>query len=268
MPELPDVEEFRRHLDATSLHKRIDDVEVRSARVIAGMSGAELARRVAGDRFTATRRHGKHLLVDLDDDAGCLAMHFGMTGALRHVEADEEPPDLTRVLFRFAGGEALCYVSRRMLGRITVTADCDAYLHRHELGPDALALDARGFLERVEGRRARLKAVLMDQSLVAGIGNVYADEILFQAGHHPETPLDRLSPDELRRLHRTIRQVLEDAIERRADPRRIPRTWLLHDRRDGRACPRCDGTIRRLRIGGRSSYVCDRHQERRTARAA
>jgi len=104
---------------------------------------------------------------------------------------------------------------------------------------------------------------LMDQSIMAGVGNVYADEICFQTGVRPDTRLPALDEDLRRKLHRTMRRVLRTAIDRKADPEELPRTWLLPRRREGAACPRCGGEIVKTTVAGRPTYVCPACQPER-----
>jgi formamidopyrimidine-DNA glycosylase len=153
-----------------------------------------------------------------------------------------------------------------MLGRVGLADDADVFVQAEELGPDALdpAFDLAAFAEATRGRRRDVKSVLMDQTLVAGIGNIYADEILFQAGLHPKTPVSALSEGQRRTLFERIRSVLEMAIACGAGAEqfleRLPDDYLLPQREKGGRCPRCGGAIATLKSGGRTSYFCPRCQ--------
>src|SRR6266702_3349296 len=140
MPELPDVETFKRYLDATSLYQRIADVEMRSAYVLKGISGKELARRLKGRRFESTRRHGKHLFARTDGGTW-LRLHFGMTGSLRYFKGEEKVPPHTRVLFVFAKDYRLAFDDQRKFGQVGLLEDVDEFLRKRALGPDALDID-------------------------------------------------------------------------------------------------------------------------------
>jgi formamidopyrimidine-DNA glycosylase len=261
MPELPDVEVYRRRLRQGGLNRTIRKVVVTDARILDDVSAAALARRLTGRRFTATGRHGKNLLVRLDK-GGWLRMHFGMTGAVHHFSNAEDAPRYTRVRFDFSDRAHLAYTSKRMLGHVGLADDDDAFAAEHDLGPDALAreVDLARFKEALTGTRRPVKSALMDQSVLAGIGNVYSDEMLFHARIDPRTPTDRLGAARLRRLYRTMHRVLEDAIARGAGSddfvERVPRGWLLRQRHKGGRCPRGHGPLKTLRIGGRTSYFC------------
>src|SRR6266550_8190702 len=137
MPELPDVEAFKRYLEATSLHQCIAHVDVLSADLLKGVSGRELARQLRGRRFESTRRHGKHLFVRADDDIW-LRLHFGMTGFLSYFKDEKKSSPHARVIFAFANGYRLAFDDQRMFGEIGLIKDVDEFLKKRGLGPDAL----------------------------------------------------------------------------------------------------------------------------------
>jgi formamidopyrimidine-DNA glycosylase len=265
MPELPDVELYKRYLDRHALRRNIARVAVNDARILGELPAEVFVARLSGNRFEDSRRHGKHLLVRLAKD-GWLALHFGMTGNLvsfRH-EADDPPYD--RVRFDFQDGGHLAYVNRRMLGRVGLTEDADRFIQAEQLGPDALdpAFDLEGLVQAIEGRRRDVKSVLMDQGLIAGIGNIYADEILFQARLHPQTPVASLGDARRTELFRQMKQVLQTAIACGAGAEqfleRLPDAYLLPHRDKGGTCPRCGSSIATLKAAGRTSYYCPRCQ--------
>jgi formamidopyrimidine-DNA glycosylase len=265
MPELPDVELFKRHFDETSRDRTVARVEVLEARVLEGLAPAAFAARLQGRRLGAGRRHGKHLLIALDDGTW-LALHFGMTGRLQYFAEPQDDPPYDRVRFDFADGGHLAYVNVRLLGRVRLVADAEAFLAGIPVGPDALdpGFDLAAFEAMLAGRRGGLKAVLMDQSLVAGIGNIYADEILFDARLHPGLKPAALDAAARRRLFHSMKQVLETTIACGAGSEslfeRLPAGYLLPHRRLDGACPRCGGGLDRIAIGGRRGYFCPRCQ--------
>ncbi len=263
MPELPDVEVFKRYVDATALHKAIDSLHFPAPEMLESISRQALVGRLHGRRFTGTRRHGKYLFVH-SDGAWTLVLHFGMSGYLHYARTPGAPPDHTRLVVGFANGGRLAYVCMRKLGRIALTDDPHDYIQEKGLGPDPLADDfsRQRFVERLGGRRGSLKSALMNQSIMAGIGNVYADEILFQTGRHPETPVAELADDDLGDLFDTMQAVIENAVAVQARPGDLPDDYLTGRRDAGRQCPRCGGRIRRQTVAGRSAYYCDRHQKR------
>ncbi|MFW6135429.1 MAG: Fpg/Nei family DNA glycosylase [Chloroflexota bacterium] len=271
LPELPDVETMRRYLQATSLHQEIADVEVHAPGVLPSDELSEqaavqkLKEKLIARSFEATRRHGKWMFVALNDYSDHhLVLHFGMTGGLKYFKDVNEELDYDRVLFRFANGYQLAYLSQRKLGAVDVIDDVDRFIDRKGLGPDALdpAFDLPAFKQAVEGRRAMAKSVLMDQSTVAGIGNVYSDEILFQAGIHPRTKISKLDEETLESLFRTIKDVLQTAVEAQGRPEQFPDSFIGPHRYEGGTCPLCGTHLERVQVGSRYAYYCPNRQQR------
>jgi formamidopyrimidine-DNA glycosylase len=260
MPELPDVERFRRHLAATSLNRPIGDVTIRRAKVLA-LPGAKLRQALRNRRMKRTLRHGKHLLVELDDGRW-LALHFGMTGRLLYFKKMADDPKYDRARFDFADGSHLAFDDRRQLGRIALVDDADAFIRKQRLGPDALdpRLGEAAFIAVFAPNRGTAKAALMDQTLVSGIGNIFSDEILFQARIHPQASVKALEHADLVRLYRVLRKVLETAIARgggsEEETERLPKHFLIPKRDKGASCPRCRGPIEILKFSGRTAYFC------------
>src|SRR5439155_25660216 len=186
MPELPEVETFKRYLDSGSLHQRIAGVEVRDAYVLKRVSPRQFARRLKGRRFENSRRHGKHLFVRAGNELW-LRLHFGMTGWLQYLKRDEETPKTARVLFSFANNRRLAFDDQRKFGEVELIKDMDEFLQRRGIGPDALDVGLSEFKTIFRMHRGAVKAILLKQKLIAGIGNLYADEILFRACMHPAT---------------------------------------------------------------------------------
>lgn len=257
MPELPEVEIRRRYLDATVLHRPIRAVDLRSPRLLrdSDVHPRQLPGALRGDRLQETRRHGKYLFARLDGH-GWLVLHLGMTGDLAAFERPDHEPEHTRLLLTFDDGSHLAFQDQRKLGRVDLTEDVEGFVERRGLGPDALGLERSAFERATAGRRAAVKPLLLNQSVIAGIGNLYADEICFQAELWPGTPFDRLEQDERTRLLRVIRHVLGTAVDRRGDPDWLPRSWLLPRRREGEACPRGNGEVERIEVAGRGTFVC------------
>jgi len=261
MPELPEVETFKRYLDSTSLHRRITGVEVRDAYVLRGVSSRELARRLNGRRFENSVRHGKHLFVRAGDDLW-LRLHFGMTGSLEYLRNDEVPPKTARVIFRFADNCRLAFDDQRKFGEIELIESIDEFLQARRLGPDALEIGLLQFKAIVGKHRGAVKAILLNQQLIAGIGNLYADEILFRARMPPATEAVRMSEKDLKRLFRATRYVLDKAIALKTDFNRLPKSWLLTHRGKRGRCPRCGRALKFATIGARSSWFCPHCQKR------
>jgi len=257
MPELPDVQVFREYLDATALHRSVATTRVRDELLLEDVSRQALARRLKGRPLEESRRHGKHLFARAAD-VGWLRLHFGMTGSLEFRQNAGALPDHTALSLEFEDGSSLSYLNVRRFGEIGWADDVDGWIEERGLGPDALGLDLRTFRSILEGRRGTIKGALMDQSAIAGIGNVYGDEVLFQSGVHPRTPVAALDDDTVARIHGCVRPVLAQAIEARVES--FPGSFLVPRREEGAPCPKCGGTIAKIEVVGRPTYVCPDHQ--------
>jgi len=260
MPELPEVETFRQYLDATSLHKTITQVEVRSTQILRAVTEKELQEKLVGHRLQSTRRHGKHLLAEIDDQSW-LTIHFGMTGSLYYFKNMDKDPPHDRFLVTFSNSYHLAFDCQRKLGRIGLTQSPLRFIEERKLGPDALRIDSTTLDAALAKRRGCIKQTLMNQQVVAGIGNLYSDEILFQSKVHPESRVQTLEAETRKRIREEIHDVLQTAVACRADFRRFPKHYLIHQRYVGGRCPRCSTELERIRISGRTAYLCPRDQE-------
>jgi len=263
MPELPDVQVLKAYVDATALHQRIRGVGIDADGLLEDVSRRTLGRHLRGHRLEATRRHGKHLFVSIGGD-DWLRLHFGMTGALAYFKQRPAQLDHVRLRLDFANGYHLAYRNTRGFGAIGLVDDVDAFVAAAHLGPDPLAddFDLGAFRQVLAERRGPIKRVLMDQSVLAGVGNVYADEILFRAGLRPTARTERLRGGTVKRLYHALGTILRRAISARGDVDRMPRSFLLPRRRPGGECPRCGRTLRITTVSGRTTYWCPRHQRR------
>ncbi|MFW5717803.1 MAG: Fpg/Nei family DNA glycosylase [Spirochaetota bacterium] len=262
MPELPDVEYLRRYAESTSLHRPIDRTSLYSQRLLNKTSTQLLARRLKGSSFSAASRHGKHLFLELDRPGAsapgreALMLHFGMTGTLDYHESDA-PPEYTQLDIAFEGGTHLSYICKRMLGSIAIVDDVADYIEDQDLGPDALAVTVEQLREIVGERRGAIKSTLMNQGRLAGLGNIYTDEVLFQAGIDPRRKCSEIAEDEIAAIHREISRVCRTAADAHADPDRMPESFLIRRRTPGAECPRCSGSVAKVTISGRSAYLCE-----------
>jgi formamidopyrimidine-DNA glycosylase len=254
MPELPEVETIRRALEPQLVGARIDAVEIPDPSV-AGSGGVEAISSVVGRRVDAVLRRGKHLILLLDDGRG-LVLHLRMTGALLLQEPEHHAR--VRAVFSFSNGERLQFNDMRRLGTVRVSDDLAALMGR--LGPEPLGSDftVEMFADRLSRHRLPIKAALLDQHIVAGIGNMYADEALFRARINPLAPADELTAEQVRYLWDAIRLVLERAIINQGAS--INTYWLPNGKRGsahedfcvahkmGAPCPRCGATIERIMV--------------------
>jgi formamidopyrimidine-DNA glycosylase len=237
MPELPEVERARKLLEATAVGRRIvRAVAVEDPIVYDGSAPAAVERALRGRRVEAVRRRGKHLWMALDARPWPL-FHFGMTGGFTVRGSNVAwPPRFVRLTLRLDDGTEFAFHDARRLGRIRLRRDPETEPPVSELGFDAL-LDlppAGDFARALSGRRAAIKALLLDQSFAAGVGNWIADEVLYQARLDPRRPAASLTPDEATRLRSRLSVVVRMAVSVDADSDRFPPHWLFH-RRWGRA---------------------------------
>lgn len=261
MPELPDVEVFRRYFNSTALHQKIERVEVRKEKMLSGVSPDRFRHEPVGKEFLETARHGKHLFARLDSHLWVM-LHFGMTGKLQYYKNPDEEPAHARVLFHFDNGYQLAYDNMRMLGKVSLVEDYDQYIRENGLGPDALSLEYNDFANLLSQKRGMIKSAFMDQSFIAGLGNIYVDEILFHCDIHPKSQVSDLSDDLRQKLFDTMNQVLETAIDRQVNVEQFPDDYLLGHREPDAECPKCGGTIQKIKVSSRSTYFCEQHQKK------
>jgi formamidopyrimidine-DNA glycosylase len=248
MPELPEVERARAHIEAHALGRRIAQVDDSDTWVCRPHPPGEIAGALQGATLVAAHRRGKAMWVDLDD-APPLGLHLGMTG---RIAIDEQSPNerWDRFTIRFEDGGSLALHDRRRLGRAVLDPDLS------HLGPDAAEATRTEFRERVGRGTAPLKARIMDQSVISGVGNLLADEALWRAGLSPLQPAGSLSDEELDQLRRAIRAATRRAIRLGG----VHTGELIPHRERGGVCPKCGTPLERRTIGGRTTFWCPRDQ--------
>jgi len=259
MPELPDVEVFKQYLDATSLHQRIETVVVSATEVLDAISARKLIKELRDHTFESSLRHGKYLFVQLNG-GNWLRLHFGMTGRLKYIKKTSQEPPHSRVMIGFTNGYLLAYACQRKLGEVGLMEDVEKFIKKKGLGPDALDVDLVSFKRALRGRKSMIKSTLMNQRIIAGIGNIYADEILFQSAIHPRTKVSRLGEKEMSGVFRKMKKILHQAIDCGADPEQFPGFYLVPHRRKNERCPRCRRELGRIQVCGRTTYYCPDRQ--------
>ena len=284
MPELPEVEVIRRRLDETVLDRTIASIRVTESNYTFLTSSRELRKHLVGQHFTRINRRGKYLLFELEGQ-GCLVIHLGMTGQLfssralsprlvqRSARTKRQPSDRfepdkhTHLTIVFAGpGDHLYFRDSRKFGKIfwLGAKECSPRLDR--LGPDAAGITALQLTEALAGRRAAIKPLLLDQSILAGVGNIYADESLHSAAIAPTRPGHELDPREIRALARAIRHVLkraialggssiDDYLHPDGSDGSFQKRFAVYGR-EGQSCRRCSGHIQRIVMAQRSAHYC------------
>ncbi len=259
MPELPEVERARALIEQRALGRRIAAVDDSDVWVCRPFAPGEIAGALEGHTLTAAYRRGKTMWIDTDGGP-VLGLHLGMAGRIvvddegaGDPKPDGEAPRPVWDRFRldFEDGGFLILRDRRRLGRAVLDPDLS------DLGPDAAEVDRDAFRERVGRGAAPLKARLMDQSVIAGVGNLLADEVLWQARLHPLRPAGELSSAELDALRRVLRASTRRAIVRGG----VHTGDFIPARRRGGRCPRCGEELARATVGGRTTYWCPHEQE-------
>ena len=263
MPELPEVETVRRGLAPALIGRRIKSVAITRDRAVRRQPHDEFVARVRGRRFEGVRRHGKFLIFDLDD-GDVMIGHLRMSGQLRIASRRDELLKHTHVVVDLDDGSQLRFVDPRTFGELWTDAlEGERPLSLRHLGPDALA---RGTLTHLVGTR-NIKSVLLDQTVVAGVGNIYADEALFASRIHPLRPAGSVGADELKTLRHELGKILRAAIKSRgttfddfayvdAYGRRGGFTPKVYGR-DGQPCVGCGGPITKLVVAQRGTHVCE-----------
>lgn len=270
MPELPEVETYVRELMPALTGRTIQAARVYWSRTIAEPLAEEFPARIAGLSFSSFERRGKYMLLGMSDGS-TLIVHLRMTGKLLILPGETERNTHTHVVMELDDGSVLHYNDPRKFGRIWLVPDRATVLAK--LGPEPLddAFDIEQFAARLRGRSAPIKSLLLDQRLVAGVGNIYADESLFRARIHPARAGGSLTPDEIMRLQLAVREVLEAGIARRGSslgdsnlqnylrPGGLPGDFqneFFVFRRTGEPCLICGTPIVRIVIGQRSTHFC------------
>ncbi len=253
MPELPEVSYSKKYVDATALHNKIKLVRGLDTKILQA-SKKELEDRLTGKEFTESIRHGKYLFLKTSGD-DFLVFHFGMTGKFDFSHEDD-PPKHTRFYIEFRDNSKLFFICPRKLGKIYLASGKEDFLKEHKIGRDALEIDKKEFRELLDGKRGSIKGALTNQGLIAGVGNMYADEILFQTKIHPKTAVNDLSEKEVDSIYTAMGKVLETVTRSKEKDSGLPSDYLTKHRSEGDDCPRCNGKVEMVKISGRSTYFC------------
>jgi len=260
MPELPENEAQRLILERECLNRTIEAVELGDDTSYIELLGDNERARLIGHQFTETRRHGKNIFAG-SKTGPWMTVHLGMTGSLIPFDALDDPPDHTKLMIHFKGDRRLAFRCPRKLGHVRVIDDPDSYIEHEKLGPDALSITEGQFVETFGKTRSAIKSALLKQDKMAGVGNLWSDEALFQSALHPEARANELGKERLAELFDIMQKVLEGVVEVEAHYKDLPDDWLIRHRKDGAECRRCGGSIRNKKVGGRTAYFCDKHQK-------
>lgn len=258
MPELPEVNTFQKYFDQTSLQQKIVRTRVEDGKIIRNLDEAAFRQKMTGRTFVGSTRRGKYLFAHLDNGHH-LQLHFGMTGDLSYYQEPEDRPRFERFAFTFDSGFTLGFDCPRKFARIVFIEDLEQYIGDMQLGEDALRISAERFLAEAKGKKSTLKGFLLNQKYLAGVGNLYADEVCYQTRIHPASRVDKLSENQLRTVHQKLQQILQFAVDQNAYYKNYPDNWLWSWRDKEATAP--DGTpVQIEKIGGRTTYFFDGYQ--------
>jgi formamidopyrimidine-DNA glycosylase len=272
MPELPEVETVRRELEPTVVGRRLDRVEILDGRLVRPFEPLEVAAELEGEVVESLERRGKYLVFRFETGR-VLLVHLRMTGSFVHADGSLPDDPYRRAVLSLDNGSDVGYRDVRRFGTwlLLEPGELDPYL-AERLGdePFAEAFTPRALGKRFEGRRAPVKAALLDQRSLAGMGNIYADEALWRARIHPLRPAGELTRVEVGRLHAAIREALELGIARQGatlSDYRMPNgdSGAMQEEfeaygREGEPCSRCGSPISKIRAAGRGTWFCPRCQ--------
>jgi len=271
MPELPEVETITRDLRRSLTGTFVERIRVYDGRVIRGMSAAAFKRRIRGRRVTDVVRRGKAIVFFFAENSGHLVAQLMMTGQLI-VSSSSAPQKDSRIVFSLSSGAFLHYNDQRLFGRLQIVENLSELKYFRILGPEPLTKDfnAGWMKDALSRRKAPIKSVLMDHTFVAGIGNIYASEILFESGIDPRRPASSLKPAEYEVLLKEITAVLRRAIRQRGTSMNNYRdsagqkggfiNSIKVYGRENKECGRCSSPIQKLVQSGRSTFFCQRCQ--------
>lgn len=261
MPELPEVAYQKKYADATILHKKIVNVETGDKKLFQS-SKSEFEETLKDNQIIGSERLGKYLFLNLEEH-GVLVVHFGMTGRLEYYQ-HEELPKYAQLTLTFEDHSRVSFTCPRKFGKLYLAESLIEFQKRNGLGIDALALQKDELFEILKNKTGTIKALLMNQKQIAGIGNLYADEILFQVKIHPATKVNELSEKDKLNIYDKIEEVLEVVKKVREEGQKLPGSYITTVRKKGTSCPRNNGKIEQIKVSGRTTYFCPNCQEERS----
>lgn len=261
MPELPEVESFKRYFENTSLNKKIIDIKCRDKNLIKGISFKDFRRRLIGKSFKRASRRGKFLIIETKRSDERLVMHFGMSGGFYYEKKKIDPGGedrFSRLFFKFKNKDVLHWLDMRKFGKVYLVKDPKQIRLIGQMGPEPLELSKIDFLKLLRAHNHKnIKAFFLGQRDIAGIGNIYSDEILFQTQTDPGRKIKTLDSNKRARLYRAMVKVLKEAIEIISASGEFRPSWLLSHRGEDRRCPRDRGhRLKRKIIAGRATIYC------------
>ncbi len=267
MPELPEVETIKRDLENMIVGKKIKDIEVKRAKTIKEPSVENFVKRMQNQEIKGISRRGKVLILKFSNQY--LIIHLRMTGQIIYGDKQQN----SKVAFRLSDGKYLSFLDQRVMGEIRLINNWQELPFIHKMGPEPLEKEfsLEKFQEILKKKKTRIKPLLMDQTFIAGIGNLYAVEILFRAKVNPLRPAESLNPAEVREIYLAIKEILQEGIKYRGSSVNTYRDTrgekgnfaqrLQVYNRAGQACFKCGALIKKIDLGGRGTYFCPKCQK-------
>ena len=260
MPELPEVHNFKQYFDAAAVGQTIDHMEIHDERIIRNMPGAVFADALRGRTILGSLRRGKYLFTQLDNGHDVL-LHFGMTGDLNLYQDPTDRGRFEKFAYHFTDGNILGFEDSRLFARILYLEDRDAFIAEKKLGPDALDLECDYFIDTMRGRKTTLKAALLNQSIVAGLGNLYVDDLCYRLRLHPARRVNEMTDDELCTVHGEIVKMMTYATDNAPYYHDYPDNWFWHTwRTEGGSDPEGEGDVKITKVAGRTTYYVEGRQ--------
>jgi len=261
MPELPEVNEKKRRFDEVALNKTIEKVDlIDVSYILKNIEPEDFSDKLSGRRFVQSTRRGKYFFVELDNEDHVL-FHFGMSGRFHYYDDSKEAPKHERFAFELDDGYRLGFNCPRKLARIHYIPDLDQFIKDKKLGEDALKISKEAFLKQMEGKKGTIKGFLLNQKYLAGMGNLYADEVCWQLNIHPASNVASLDEATRSTIHERMISILNTAVDRNAVYADYPEEWMWNHRHKAGQCPRDESEWEVDKVAGRTTYYCAQCQE-------
>lgn len=277
MPELPEVEAFKTYIQDTSLHKTIAKITSSAPSLIKKISFTAFKKALIGSSLSKATRKGKYILLSIKNTDKKVVMHFGLTGSVAYTKDPKKEIPFSKVIFYFEDNGALHWIDKRKFGALWLVNNIGTFQRIQQLGPDSLTLSYVTFKNIVDANKQKnIKSFLTNQKIIAGIGNEYADEILFQAGINPTHKIKDLSDEHVKKIYQALHKILTHFTKKRItdikhmgehiffadqDIQGINKKYLIAHRHGDKKCPHNKThTLKKISIGGRSTYYCPKDQ--------
>jgi formamidopyrimidine-DNA glycosylase len=237
-------------------------MEVKNTKILENISKQKIEDILRNKRFVKTYRHGKYIFIKTNK-TNWLILHFGMTGYVKYFKNLDQEPSHTRLLITFENGYHFAFSNQRLLGKVGLTDNEERYIEEKNLGIDAQNLDLNTFKDILKSRKGMIKSALMNQHIISGIGNIFADEILFQSGIHPKMKIKDLSNNKLNDMYNNLDEILNVAINVKSDVDELPNNYIIPNREKNGICPKGGEKLRTIKVNGRTTYFCPIHQKKK-----